>query len=143
LNWNNPLPTNCFDELIIVANQGPVAFAPTGSYAPVNVNYSTSNSVVYATTGTASTKSISGLTNDLNYCFKIYIRRGSVWSDGVEICATPTLTYCESNGGTTTNSGILNVNLNTINNSSGSNNAYTDFTSISTTLELGEQYDLS
>src|SRR5690606_2514000 len=131
------LPTNCFNELIIVANQGPVAFAPTGSYAPVNVNYSTPNSVVFATTGTASTKSISGLTNDLNYCFKIYIRRGSVWSDGVEICATPILTYCDSFGNASDGylTLVRNVQFNTINNPSPNiDNAYSDYTSISTNV---------
>lgn len=142
LNWNNPLPSACFDELLIVANQGPVTFTPSGSYAPINTPYSTPNSVVYATTGTPSSKAITGLNNNLNYCFKIFIRRGANWSDGTEVCATPTLAYCSSDGGTNS-SGILNVSLNTINNNSASTNAYSDFSSISTNITLDETYNLS
>jgi hypothetical protein len=145
LNWNNPTPTSCFDELIIVANQGAVTFTPSGSFAPIDVNYSTPNSVVYATTGTVSSKTISGLINGLNYCFKIYIRRGGVWSDGVEICETPIITYCDATSNSDTfNTGITGVIFNTINNTGTSaNNTYVDYTSFSTNVQLGDSYDLS
>ncbi|NIK91061.1 choice-of-anchor D domain-containing protein [Mangrovimonas sp. CR14] len=144
LSWNNPTPTSCFDELLIVANQGSVTFTPTGSYAPVNAPYSTTNTVVYATTSTVSSKAITGLTNGLNYCFKVYIKRGSVWSEGIEVCATPTLTYCDGYGNMSYDTGITGVFFNTINNSvTSSNNSYTDYTNLSTDLELGSSYNLS
>ncbi|MEZ4796828.1 MAG: GEVED domain-containing protein [Flavobacteriaceae bacterium] len=147
LNWNNPLPTSCFDELIIVANQGTVSFTPATSttYAPLDVNYTTGNSVVYATTSTVSSKAINGLANGLNYCFKIFIRRGSVWSDGVEVCATPILTYCDATSNVDAfNTGITGVVFNTINNTGTSpNNTYVDYTAISTNVLLGESYDIS
>ncbi|MBR9757586.1 MAG: choice-of-anchor D domain-containing protein, partial [Algicola sp.] len=144
LAWNNPLPTACFDELIIVANQGTVSFTPSGSYASINTPYAVPNSVVYATTATVSTKAISGLTNELNYCFKIFIRRGTIWSEGVEVCATPTLSYCDAYGSTSYDTGITGVFFNTINNSvTSSNNSYTDYTSLSTDVELGSTHNLS
>ncbi|MDX1773123.1 GEVED domain-containing protein [Oceanihabitans sediminis] len=146
LNWNNPTPTACFDELIIVANQGgPVTFTPSGNYAPINTSYTTPNSVVYATTGTVSSKAIDGLVNDVNACFKIFIRRGTIWSGGVEVCATPTLTYCTSAGSTSFRTGIRRVTFNTIDNATPIEyNDYSDFTATeSTNVNLGEGYDLS
>lgn len=146
LNWNNPLPSSCFEQLIIVANEGPVVFTPSGTYPNSDVDYSTPNSIVYSTTSTVSVNAIGGLTNGTNYCFKVFIRRGSVWSEGVEVCAVPSLTYCTSNGDGTDGFFTLinNVEFNTINNSSPVtvDNAYSDFTSISTTVTLGETYNL-
>ena len=143
LNWNNPLPTSCFDQLIIVANEGPVVFTPTGTYANTNVNYTTPNTIMYSTTSTVSAKALSGLTNGTNYCFKVFIRRGATWSDGVEVCAVPSLSYCNAEGNTSFDTGITGVTFNTINNTGTSpNNAYTNFTSISTDVVLGNNYNL-
>nr|WP_321221130.1 choice-of-anchor D domain-containing protein [uncultured Psychroserpens sp.] len=147
LNWNNSLPTSCFDQLLIVANEGPVVFTPAGTYTNTDVDYSTPNSIVYATMGTVSVNSVGGLTNGTNYCFKVFIRRGTEWSEGVEVCAVPSLTYCTSEGNGT--DGFLtlinNVEFNTIDNASptGVDNGYSDFTSISTDVVLGETYNLN
>ncbi|MBF8149740.1 choice-of-anchor D domain-containing protein [Winogradskyella sp. F6397] len=149
LNWNNPLPTACYDQLIIIANQGGVTFTPTGDGSAYSGNdndvYASSNQLVYETTSSASTKSITGLTNGTNYCFKIFIRRGTTWTEGVEVCTTPSLTYCDSYGDggdgylTLTN----NVQFNTINNASdNTDNAYSDYTAISTTVTIGQTYNL-
>ncbi|MGB3606642.1 GEVED domain-containing protein, partial [Psychroserpens sp.] len=145
LNWNNPLPTSCFDQLIIVANAGTVAFTPSGTYPNTDVNYTTPNSIIYSTMSTVSSKALNGLANGTNYCFKVFIRRGSNWSEGVEICAVPSLTYCASFGDGTDGELTLinNVEFNTIDNASPNiDNAYTDFTAISTTVVLGETYNL-
>ncbi|WP_417238401.1 GEVED domain-containing protein [Bizionia sp.] len=145
LSWNNPLPTSCFDQLIIVANAGAVTFTPTGTYPNIDVNYTTPNTILYSTTAAVSSKAMNGLTNGTNYCFKIFIRRGATWSEGVEVCAVPSLTYCASSGNGTDGELTLinNVEFNTINNPSPNvDNAYSDFTSISTTVTLGETYNL-
>ncbi|MGG5487681.1 lamin tail domain-containing protein [Gaetbulibacter sp. PBL-D1] len=146
LSWNNPTPTSCWDQLIIVANQGSVTFTPTGdgsAYSGAdNDVYTTPNQLVYETTANVTNKSVTGLVNGLNYCFKVFIRRGTTWSEGVEVCSVPTLTYCSSDGGTNA-SGILNVNLNTIDNSTVSTNSYSDYTAITTNLTLGDSYNLS
>ncbi len=145
LNWTyngNTGVTSCFDEVLIVANQGTVTFTPSGDGSTYTANnvYSSSNQVVYKGNGTSRT--ITGLTNGTEYCFKIWVRRGTIWSDGTTVCVTPDVTYCSVTGGTN-NSGITNVSLNTINITSSSNPGYTDNTSISTNLMVGEQYDLS
>ncbi len=56
-----------------------------------------------------------------------------------------TATYCSSEGNTTSDRGITNVNINTINNSDGPGKdvGYEDFTGISTDLEQGASYDLN
>lgn len=146
LNWLNPLPTSCFDDILIVANEGPVVFTPTGdgSAYTANANYAGANQVVYK--GSGNTVAVTGLTNGTNYCFRAYIVRGTTWTTGVEVCAVPTLTYCASNGDGTDGFFTLinNVEFNTINNASPvtTDNAYSDFTSISTTVTLGETYNL-
>ena len=146
LSWNNPTPTSCWDQLIIVANQGSVTFTPTGdgsAYSGAdNDVYTTPNQLVYETTANVTNKSVTGLVNGLNYCFKVFIRRGTTWSEGVEVCSVPTLTYCSSDGGTNA-SGILNVNLNTIDNTTVSTNSYSNYTAITTNLTLGDSYNLS
>ncbi|GAA0737993.1 GEVED domain-containing protein [Gaetbulibacter jejuensis] len=146
LSWNNPTPTSCWDQLIIVANQGSVTFTPTGdgsAYSGAdNDVYTTPNQLVYETTANVTNKSVTGLVNGLNYCFKVFIRRGTTWSEGVEVCSVPSLTYCGADGGTNA-SGILNVNLNTIDNTTVSTNSYSDYTAITTNLTLGDNYNLS
>ena len=63
--------------------------------------------------------------------------------DNIVISLIPT--YCSSEGNTTSNRGITNVNINTINNSDGpaKDVGYEDFTGISTNLEQGASYDLN
>jgi len=144
LNWLNPLPTSCWDDVLIVANQGAVAFTPTGNGSAYTANsvYSGANQVVYK--GAGNSVAVTGLTNNTNYCFRAYIRRGTTWTAGVEVCATPTLTYCAASGNTSYETGIRNVTFNTINNNSPQEqNDYSNFTGISTTVNLGEQHNLS
>lgn len=89
LNWTVPA-TLCTDEVMIVANAGSVVFTPTGngSAYTANSSYSSSNQVVYKGLGQATT--VTNLTNGTNYCFRIFVRDGSEWSTGIEVCATPT-----------------------------------------------------
>src|SRR5690606_109566 len=144
LNWTyngNTSLTSCFDEVIIVANEGTVNFTPSGdgSTYTANATYTTPNQIVYK--GTGNTVAVSGLANQTEYCFKIFVRRGTVWSDGTDFCAIPTVAYCSSTGNSN-NSGILNVSFNTINQGSTSTSGYTDYINVNTTLVLGHSYDL-
>ncbi|WP_296144010.1 choice-of-anchor D domain-containing protein [uncultured Flavobacterium sp.] len=140
LNWNSP---TCYDQVLIVANQGTVIFTPSGDGSAYTANdvYASANQVVYK--GTATSKAITGFLNDTEYCFKVFVLRGTTWTQGVSICAIPTITYCPSEGNMEANTSITNVSFNTINNSSGKTLPYQDYTSISTTLNKGEGYDLS
>lgn len=140
LNWNSP---TCYDQVLIVANQGLVTFTPSGDGSAYTANdvYASANQVVYK--GTATSKAITGFLNDTEYCFKVFVLRGTTWTQGVSICAIPTITYCLSEGNMEANTSITNVSFNTINNNSGKTLPYQDYTSISTTLNKGEGYDLS
>ncbi|SHK41964.1 GEVED domain-containing protein [Epilithonimonas mollis] len=142
LNWTYNQAVSCFDEVMIVANQGAVSFTPAGDGSGYTANsvYSGGNQVVYK--GTATSRAITGLTNGLEYCFKIWVRKGTVWSDGTGVCVTPDISYCSSSGASN-NSGILKVEFNTINQTSTSTAGYTNNTAISTSVVLGNSYNLN
>jgi hypothetical protein len=144
ITWNRPTPLSCYDEYLVVANQGAVTFTPSGdgSLYSANSTYSSPNQVVYK--GTGSNFIVSGLTNYLNYCFKVFVRRGTEWSSGVSICQTPILIYCPSSGTTVFQTSITNVSINTINNTTAKPSGYSDYTaSQSTNLQKGATYPLS
>lgn len=90
LSWQNP-SSLCFDEVMVVANLGTVSFIPAGDGTAytANTNYTSSNQVVYKGTGIGT--SVTGLINGSNYCFRIFVRRGTQWSTGVEACAVPSV----------------------------------------------------
>ena len=143
LNWTNGNPTACFDEVLIVANQGQVTFVPTGdgsSYVANAVWQGAGNQVVYK--GTATSRTITSLTNLTTYCFKIFVRRGTHWSEGKEVCVTPDVSYCASTGASTNASGIQLVEFSTLSNSSSSSNGYGDYTSQIAQVDIGESYPL-
>lgn len=111
LTWTRPTPLSCYDEYLVVANQGAVVFTPSGdgtAYIPNSV-YATSNQVVYKGTGAGVT--VTGLTNGLSYCYKVFVRKGTEWSNGVEVCQIPNLVYCASGATSAGDSEIENVTL--------------------------------
>ena len=140
-----PDSAGCY-EYMVVANQGAVSFTPSGNgsaYSAVAA-YAGSNQVVYK--GTGNSVVVSGLAFGTNYCYRVYVRElnsGNQWSDGISVCQTTGLNYCASQGTSGEVTGISGVVFNTINNISSSNPAYFDHTSISTTVLLGENYDLT
>jgi hypothetical protein len=88
VGWTNP-NTGCYDEILVVANAGTVVFTPSGDGTAYTANaaYSAANQVVYKGTSTGVT--VTSLTNGTNYCFKIFVRKGTEWSLGSEVCAIP------------------------------------------------------
>ena len=60
----------------------------------------------------------------------------------IEIAAPP-VTYCSSAGGNSSYEWIANVTVGSLNNSTGDNGGYEDFTSISTSLSAGNSYAVS
>ncbi len=93
LNWTNP--ATCFDEILVVASEASISATPSGdgsSYTadPIygdGTDIGTNEYVVYK--GTAETETVTSLTNDTEYYFKIFTRKGTEWSSGVEFTATP------------------------------------------------------
>ncbi|RZK98530.1 MAG: choice-of-anchor D domain-containing protein, partial [Pedobacter sp.] len=128
-----------------------VVFTPTGDgtnyVAAANDSYSTANQVVYSTTTGVASKTITGLTNGSEYCFKIFLRRGTEWTSGTSACATPSLIYCAAPVAGTMDyqTSVTNVTLNTLNNSSSTKTAgYVNNTALTpTNLNKGESYNLS
>ncbi|MDP2162177.1 MAG: GEVED domain-containing protein [Flavobacterium sp.] len=145
ITWTNPLPTSCYETLIVANQGGPVVFTPTGdgSAYTANATYSGPNQVVFKGVGTATT--VLGLTQDVEYCYTVFVRRGTQWSTGVSICRTTGAVYCASNvsPGIDDNTGITQVQFNTINQSSSGNPSYTDFTAVSTTVLINQTYNLT
>ncbi len=93
VTWVNP--TNCFDEVMVVAttaNSVTATPSGTGSTYISNANYGsgfligTNQYVVYK--GTATTITVSGLTENTAYQFKVFSRLGSTWSIGAIVNTT-------------------------------------------------------
>ncbi|WP_234109130.1 GEVED domain-containing protein [Chryseobacterium sp. R2A-55] len=147
VSWNVvPASVGCY-EYMVVASQGSVTLVPSGDGSAYNAltAFAGNNQVVYK--GTGNTVTVTGLTEGIQYCYKIFVREvnSNQWSSGVQVCKTTGLSYCSSTANVATDdeTGITNVKFNTIDNTSSGNPAYTDFTAISTDVIIGEVYDLS
>lgn len=99
LNWTNP---GCLTEVVIVASKSPIGSLPTGSYT-ANSNFTLAPlfnggpaRVVYV--GSASPQVITGLSLNQTYYFKAFVKNAGVYSLGVQVSATPTLTNIYSRG---------------------------------------------
>jgi len=97
VSWTNPA---CFDELMIVAKpSSTIGASPSGdgSAYTANLAFGTGGASAFDGTGfvvykgSTSPQTITGLTNGTSYFVRVFTRRGSVWSAGVESSATPNL----------------------------------------------------
>jgi hypothetical protein len=146
VTWNVvPSSVGCY-EYMVVANSGAVSLTPAGNGAAyiANPTYSEANQVVYK--GTGNSIIVTGLTEGTNYCYKVFVRElnsGNQWSDGTSVCKIAEVVYCDSEGLAGDVTGITSVVFNTISQTSPSTNAYTNFTTVSTTVALGASYDLT
>jgi hypothetical protein len=87
VSWTLPSSATCYDEIIVVASDASVP-GGGGSYPnPANPVYAGPNQVVYRGTGTNVV--VSGLTNGVNYFFKVFTRLGGNYSSGVQVSAVP------------------------------------------------------
>jgi hypothetical protein len=149
VSWT--LPTGCYDNIVVFAtNSSFTATLPTGNGSTYSANAFFSGGTAFdggfcVYKGTSSTVTVTGLTNGVNYTYKIFTRTGSTWSSGVEVSCIPIGSlYCSSNGNTSFATSLTNVTLNTINNTSAKSSGYSDYTSsISTNLQQGVTYSLS
>lgn len=95
ITWVNPVNaagTKCWDQILVVANAGAVSFTPSGDGSAYTANtvYAGANQVVFkATPATTPSVLVTGLTNGTQYCFKVFVRKGTEWSDGTETCIMP------------------------------------------------------
>ena len=122
VSWTSP--TGCSSEVMIVASPAAnTGGTPTGdgSAYTANLTYGSGTTfgngrVVYK--GIVSPEVIIGLTNGTPYFYKIFTRNGTKWSAGVEVTATPALTYCTPTEG----AGSTTYYLNGISTSGGTSN---------------------
>ncbi len=97
-------------------------------------------SVIQTVTGT--TASVTGLTANTTYSFSVKAKdaAGNVSPSSNVVNVTTlvnTITYCASRGNSTANEWIQRVQLGSINNTSGNNGGYADYTNLSATLVKG------
>ncbi len=91
LTWVNPA---CFDQILIVAALASNSGTPTGDGSAYigNLAYGSGTAlgngfVVYK--GSTSSQTVTGLTNGTQYFYKFFTRRGTTWTSGTEVDATP------------------------------------------------------
>jgi autotransporter-associated beta strand protein len=102
VSWTNP---SCLDEVMIVAKaSSSITASPSGDGSAYTANLAFGSGtafdggfVVYK--GSTSPQTIIGLTNGTTYFVKVFTRRGTVWSSGVENSASPSITAYYWNGG--------------------------------------------
>jgi glucose/arabinose dehydrogenase len=93
VNWTNP--TIEFDEIMVVAKATSGFITnPSGTSFTADANFTGGGTgfeggkVVYKGTGTTVT--VSNLTANTKYFFRVFTRKGTTWTGGVEASATPT-----------------------------------------------------
>lgn len=115
LSWTNP--ASCYDEILVVAAEAANTGNPSGngSAYTANATYASGTAlgngfVVYK--GTGSSETVTALTNNTTYYFKVYTRSGTTWSTGIEVNAIPALATAANDYFRSTASGNWN-NLST------------------------------
>ncbi len=93
-------------------------------------------------TVTGTSASVTGLTASTTYSFSVRAKdaAGNISPSSNVVSVTTlgnTITYCTSQGNNSSDEWIQRVQLGSINNNSGNNGGYADFTNISTTLVKG------
>ncbi|HEY8935458.1 MAG TPA: Ig-like domain-containing protein, partial [Cyclobacteriaceae bacterium] len=97
ISWTDP--ASCFDEIMIVAKQGSsVSGTPSGNGSAYTANSlsftdgaNTSfggGKVVYKGGSSSSPQTVTNLTTGQTYYFKIFTRKGTAWSAGIETSVT-------------------------------------------------------
>ncbi|MEH1008787.1 GEVED domain-containing protein [Winogradskyella sp. ECml5-4] len=141
LSWTNG---SCYDDILVVAKEvSAVSVTPTGDGTAYiadaafgsGTDLGTGEYAVYKGSGTSVT--ITGLNFGTTYHFKVFARKDTTWSSGVTDNATPN--YCDPNPSSVDGTGITNVNIGTINNSTGVESGnYGDYSAQSTDVIQGQ-----
>ena len=93
VNWTNP--SFAFDEVLVVAKEGSgFTTNPSGTSYTANANF-TGNGTAFeggkvAFRGTGTNVTVTGLTSGKKYYFRVYTRKGTSWTGGLETSATTT-----------------------------------------------------
>jgi hypothetical protein len=154
LDWTDP--TDCWENVLVFATDGSFTSAtPSGNGTAYAANSTFGVGTAFdggfcVFNGTGNSESISSLTNDTTYTFKIFTRNNLTWSSGVTVSCTPVLEYCNAGPTASIDSEIENVVLvgenNTISNNTTNvctGGEISDFTAMSADLSVGGSYNLS
>lgn len=85
ISWTNG---NCYDEIFVVASVNTIAATPSG-LAMADATFGngsdigTNEFLVFRGTGTSVT--VTGLSANTTYYFKVFARKGTTWSTGIEV----------------------------------------------------------
>lgn len=117
----------------------------TGSAASYIVDHRIAGTTNWTSSVTSVTSmSLSGLTDGSNYEFRVTADCGSLTSTPSAIANFTTLaaevTYCSSSAQYANEEWIERFEFNSIDNTSGSNNGYADYTALSTNVSAGSSY---
>ena len=110
----------------------------SGFASSVNVPYSSST-----LSSTTIYVRFSPTAPNTDYSGDVSISGGGATTVNVAVTGNSNITYCDSYGETSYDDGVTLVSFNTINNSSGKPSGYSDYTSQSTDVGLGNSYDLT
>jgi hypothetical protein len=77
----------CFDEVVVVASTAPIVGVGSDFTGSANPAYTSGEQIVYKGTGT--NMNVTGLTNGTPYYFKVFTRKGTNYSNGIQITAIP------------------------------------------------------
>jgi hypothetical protein len=94
VSWTNP--GGCWDEVMVVAQPtNSFSAAPSGNGSAYTANTTFGSGTAFGTggfvlyKGIAGTATFTGFTNSTTYFVKTFVRKGTVWSDGVEVSVVP------------------------------------------------------
>ncbi|MTI27253.1 fibronectin type III domain-containing protein [Fulvivirga kasyanovii] len=98
-------------------------------------------------TTTSTSRTITGLTASTTYTVAVRAKDAAGNESSASSVSVTTLsdniTYCDSKGNNTSDEWIQRVQLGSIDNNSGSNGGYADFTSLSTSINPGSSYTIT
>lgn len=86
VSWTLP-GAPCMDEIIVVASTASISTPGSTFTGPANPNYTSGEQIVYR--GTGANVVVTGLTNGTVYYFKVFTRKGTSYSTGVQVTGVP------------------------------------------------------
>ncbi|MFN4083730.1 MAG: T9SS type A sorting domain-containing protein [Bacteroidia bacterium] len=92
VSWTNP---SCMDDVVIAVHTASISASPSGVPTISSLSYTDganptlTGGAVLVYRGSTSPQTITSLTNGTTYFVKVFTRRGTVYSSGVESSATP------------------------------------------------------